>query len=63
MEGTPAELFGSLEGLKHLELDRPPILEMGSRLRDIGLPVPYETRTAGELVDFLVGYANDRVGS
>jgi energy-coupling factor transport system ATP-binding protein len=63
MEGTPDELFGSLVGLSQLELDRPPILEMGSQLRDIGLPVPPRIRTAREMVDFLADYANTRAGS
>ncbi|NPV91712.1 MAG: energy-coupling factor transporter ATPase [Firmicutes bacterium] len=62
MEGTPADLFGSLAEFRHLELDRPPILEMASRLREIGMPVPTGIRTAGEMVDFLAGYADTRVG-
>lgn len=55
LDGTPEGLFESILELKHLALDLPPILELGRRLKERGVPVPPRVKRAEALVDFLLG--------
>ena len=55
MDGTPAEIFENVSGLKALHLSVPAVTELAYRLRNDGMPVDHMPLTVDEMSEILAG--------
>ena len=53
MQGTPGEVFSSVEEIKELGLEVPIAAEVAAELRACGQPIPEKTITPEELAEAL----------